>query len=162
MPDLVCDTSPLQYLHHTDLLFVIPELGRTIYVPPAVASELDVGRRHGIDLPQLDHLDWINEESPQGISVSRLLSDIGPGEAEVLMLALERENFVAVIDDYAARKRACLLDIPFTGTLGILLDAKKLGLIPKIGPILDELDVLQFRLAPNTRQMILKKAGELS
>lgn len=78
------------------------------------------------------------------------------------MLALERESFVAVIDDSVAHKRASLLDIPFTGTLGILLDAKKLGLIPKIGPILDELDALQFRLPPKTRQMILGKAKELS
>ena len=74
MPDLVCDTSPLQYLHQTNLLFVIPELGRKIYVPPAVEAELDIGQRHGIDLPQLEHLEWINVESPQGISASRLLS----------------------------------------------------------------------------------------
>ena len=96
LPDLVCDTSPLQYLHQTNLLYLIRELARNIYVPSAVESELDVGRRHGIDLLQLEHIEWIKIESPQGKAVSRLLSDIGPGEAEVLMLALEKENLVAV------------------------------------------------------------------
>lgn len=78
------------------------------------------------------------------------------------MLALEKEDFVAVIDDYLARKRASILNVPYTGTLGILLDAKKMGLIRKVGPILDELETLQFRLDQNTRQMILRRAGELS
>ncbi|MCF7889306.1 MAG: DUF3368 domain-containing protein [Victivallales bacterium] len=43
----------------------------------------------------------------------------------------------------------------------ILLDAKKLGLILQISPVLNKLEVLQFRLSPSTRQMVLRKAGEL-
>lgn len=161
MPDLVCDTSPLQYLHQTGLLYLLRELVQTVCVPPTVESELDIARRYGIDLPQLQNTEWIHVVNPQGAKAGRLLSDMGHGEAEVLMLALERESFVAVIDDYVARKRASLLNISFTGTLGILLDAKKLGLILKINPVLDKLEALQFRLSPSTRQMVLRKAEEL-
>lgn len=55
-----------------------------------------------------------------------------------------------------------ILNIPFTGTLGLLLDAKKIGLIRNVGPVLDKLTALHFRLAPHTRKMILRKADELS
>ncbi len=38
-----------------------------------------------------------------------------------------------------------VIGIPFTGTLGILLDAKTKWLIPEVAPILDQLNELQFR-----------------
>jgi predicted nucleic acid-binding protein len=43
-----------------------------------------------------------------------------------------------------------------------LLDAKRAGLIPKVTPLLDQLDALRFRLAPHTRAAVLKLAGEES
>ena len=54
-----------------------------------------------------------------------------------------------------------MLGIRLTGTLGILLDAKKKGLIPAVSPVLDELDRLRFRVSPVTRAAVLKLAGEL-
>ena len=38
------------------------------------------------------------------------------------------------------------------GTLGVLLDAKRRGLIVSVAPILDTLEGLPFRLAPGTRR----------
>jgi predicted nucleic acid-binding protein len=48
----------------------------------------------------------------------------------------------------------------FTGTLGLLLDAKKAGLVTSIRPLLDRLQVLRFRLSPQARSTILRLAGE--
>ena len=59
MPDLVCDTSPLQYLHQLDLLRVLPALAERVIVPPAVAEELGAGRRLGVSLPDVMALDWV-------------------------------------------------------------------------------------------------------
>jgi len=42
----------------------------------------------------------------------------------------------------------------------LLLDAKRAGLIPAVGPLLDQLDALRFRVAPHTRTAVLKLAGE--
>ncbi len=162
MFNLVCDTSPIQYLHQTGLIHLLRELAYGVYVPPAVSEELSVGRSNGVDLPGEKELSWLEAIHPQGEKDTRLLGDIGPGEAQVLMVALETQNFVAVLDDALARKRALLLDVPFTGTLGILLDAKTRGLITKVTPVLDQLESLQFRLAPHTRQLVLRKADELS
>lgn len=161
MPDLVCDTSAIQYLHQTGLVHLLRQLAETVCIPPAVKKELSAGRQSGVDLPDIECISWIKLVSPRGEKDTRLVGDMGPGEAEVMMLALENDGLVAVLDDALARKRASLLGIPFTGTLGILLDAKTKGLIPKIAPILEQLNELQFRIAPHTRVTVLRKAGEL-
>lgn len=160
MPDLVCDTSAIQYLHQLGLLHVLRELSERVLLPPAVRDELDVGRQAGVDLPELTRTPWLEIVHPCGEKDVRLLSDMGPGETGVMMLALETEGLVAVLDDRLARKRAALLRLSFTGTLGLILDAKKAGLVPAVVPILDRLETLQFRLAPRTRRLVLRCAGE--
>ena len=85
---------------------------------------------------------------------------MGRGEAGVLALALETVGAVVILDDGVARRAAGLLNIRLTGTLGLLLDAKKKGLIPVVKPILNELDQLRFRVSPATRLAVLKLAGE--
>jgi hypothetical protein len=76
------------------------------------------------------------------------------------MLALEMREAVVVLDDDLARRVAETLGLRLTGTLGLLLDAKKAGLIPAIAPLLDQLQTLRFRVAPHTRVAVLKLAGE--
>ena len=89
-----------------------------------------------------------------------LVTNLGAGEAEALMLALELREAVVVLDDALARRVAETLGLNVTGTLGLLLDAKRAGLITAVGPLLDQLEALRFRLAPHTRTAVLKLAGE--
>jgi len=76
------------------------------------------------------------------------------------MPALELREAVVVLDDALARRVAETLGLNVTGTLGLLLDAKRAGLITAVGPLLDQLEALRFRLAPHTRTAVLKLAGE--
>jgi len=89
-----------------------------------------------------------------------LVTNLGPGEAEALMLALELREAVVVLDDALARRVAETLGLNVTGTWGLLLDAKHASLIRAVGPLLDQLEALRFRLAPHTRTAVLKLAGE--
>jgi uncharacterized protein len=93
-------------------------------------------------------------------ALGELVCDLGPGETEVLMLAMEQPDSIAVVDDKLARRVAGTLKIRFTGTLGILLDAKRAGLIDEIVPLLDRLQELRFRVSPAARTLILRAAGE--
>ncbi len=77
------------------------------------------------------------------------------------MLVLELRESVVILDDGLARQVAVTCGIRYTGTFGILLDAKHKGLIPCVAPRLDQLQSLRFRLAPHTRAAILKLAEEL-
>lgn len=88
------------------------------------------------------------------------MDDLGAGETEVLMLVRERADAIAVIDDKLARVIAENLGIKFTGTLGILVEAKRAGLIDSVGSLLDRLQELRFRVSPSVRALILREAGE--
>lgn len=78
------------------------------------------------------------------------------------MLGLELPGAVLILDDSLARRVAESLELRFTGTLGVLLNAKQSGLIAAISPLLDQLQEFRFRLAPHTRKAVLELAGELT
>lgn len=160
MPEVVCNTSPLQYLHQIGYLDLFPQLVNRVIVPVAVVDELAIGRAAGLFLPDPTTLKWVSIQRPASIRALPLITDLGPGESEVLMLGLELPDSVLVLDDGLARRVAESLGLRFTGTLGLLLDAKRAGLIPEVRPLLDRLQALRFRLAPDTRRAVLTLAGE--
>jgi len=54
-----------------------------------------------------------------------------------------------------------MLNLKLTGTLGVLLKAKETGLLPSVAPVLERLEVLRFRMDAETRQAVLRLAGEV-
>lgn len=150
----------MQYLHQLGLLYLLPALVGQVIVPPAAIAELAVGRSLGINLPDPANLQWVVVRQPISAPALPLAIGLGPGEREVLALALESSDAIVVLDDQLARQIAGTLGLRLTGTLGILLDAKKRGLISEIEPLLDQLQNLRFRLASQTRTAVLKLAGE--
>lgn len=48
-----------------------------------------------------------------------------------------------------------------TGTLGLLVDAKRRALISTVAPLLDELERHNFHMSPRIRNAILKAAREM-
>jgi predicted nucleic acid-binding protein len=103
LPEVVCDTSPIQYLHQLGLLHILPALARSVTVPPGVLEEINVGRKLGLNLPDLAAVDWITTRRPVSFAALPLATDLGPGEAEVLALALEAKDAIVVLDDALAR-----------------------------------------------------------
>ncbi len=144
MPEIICNTSPLQYLHQVGLLHLLSDLAARVVVPSAVAREMSAGRAEGVDLPVPEQLDWVIVREPHGAPLIPLVVDLGAGETEVLALALESANAEVLLDDALARRVARMLGLPCRGTLGLLLDAKKAGLVAAVGPILDRLTSLGF------------------
>lgn len=160
MPKLIFDTSPLQYLYQLELINLIPKLSDTLLVPEAVVKELEAGRALGVKVPNVKEYEWLSVTSTKSLPVLPLVTDLGKGEVEALALALELKDCVSVLDDKLARTFAQALNLPYTGTLGLLLDAKREGLIPAVSPLLDQLGELNFRLNPNTAKTVLRLAGE--
>ena len=150
MPDAICNTSPLQYLHQIGYLDLLPQLAGCVVVPNAVCDELHAGLAQGIELPNVTALPWIHRKDPISAPALPLAADLGPGESAVLALALETPGSSVILDDTLGRRAAELLGIPFTGTLGLLLSAKEKNLIAAVAPILDHLTELRFRLSPGT------------
>lgn len=160
MAEVICNTSPLQYLHQIGQLHLLQNLADRISVPSAVVKELAVGRTHGFDLPDPSVLNWITVRDPRSLAVLPLVYDLDAGESAVLALALESAAAKVVLDDWQARQVAGALRIPLIGTLGILLNAKEAGLVVEVKPHVEQLQQLGFRLSSHTRSAVLKLAGE--
>jgi uncharacterized protein len=160
MPEVITDTSPMQYLYQIAQLELLPTLYGQIKMPQAVADELAEGLTQGISLPDPISLSWI---TLCPISPSILIPDLpnlGAGEREALSLAVTFPDSLVILDDALARSYARQLNVAITGTLGVLLKGKQSGYVTAIAPLLDKLDTLNFRLAPATRATVLNLANE--
>lgn len=160
MADVICNTSPMQYLHQVGLLTILPALVGHVLIPPAVDGELAAGRSLGLDLPDPAQLGWVTVRALNHLPAVPLPPGLDAGEAEVIALALEFSDSLVILDDARARQAARLLGIRLTETLGLVLDAKRNGLIPTIKPVLDDLQSRRFRLSSQTRVLVLRLAGE--
>lgn len=114
----------------------------------------------GIDLPDLSDLEWIQIVDPETRVLLPLASGLGAGEVQVITLAKETTEHLALLDDRRARRFADLLGVTYTGTLGVLLRAKRKGLLERLEPVCGALEERGFRLSPATRLSVLSMAGE--
>lgn len=159
MREVVSNTSPLQYLHQAGQIDLLPRLYHRVLVPTPVVAELAEGRSRGVDLPDPEELAWATVVAPPAAELLALVPDLGPGERGAIAVAVTR-RLVVVLDDALARRHAALLGLTCTGTLGILIRAKREGHLATIRPVLERLESLRFRLDPATRAAVLDLAQE--
>jgi predicted nucleic acid-binding protein len=149
------DASPLIALADIGQLVLLPDLFGRIFVPPTVDREASRVLR-----PSGTLLAWIDVRAPRpDPMLTALRRQLDPGEAEALALALERRLFL-VIDDAAGRRRATALGIPWTGTLGILQQAKEAGLIDLAKPLALDLRAHGLWMSDELLQRFLELVGE--
>lgn len=83
------------------------------------------------------------------------------GEVEVMILAKECEADLVVIDDNNAKKHAKYLGLQVTGTLGVLIIAKKQGYLPLVKPVLEQMGKNHLYISERVVKMCLELAGEM-
>ncbi|MBP7560460.1 MAG: DUF3368 domain-containing protein [Armatimonadetes bacterium] len=86
--------------------------------------------------------------------------DLGPGETSVLALASMEPSSIAVIDDAAARRCANSLGVPTRGTLSVLVQAKRAGLLAEIAPVLSRVRAAGLYLSDRLVKEVLEQARE--
>lgn len=82
------------------------------------------------------------------------------GEVEVMILAKEIAADVVIIDDANAKKHAKYLDLPVTGTLGVLIKAKQKGYIDELKPVLQRMVENGIYISQSLIELCLKQVGE--
>jgi predicted nucleic acid-binding protein len=149
-PNIIIDASSLIALYKLNLIEILKDLFTSINAPEAVFTEV------GQDLPQ-----WIKILPVDNVDlITKFRENLGEGESEVIVMGIEKENYVLVLDDLRARNTAKKLGLKMTGLLGILIKAKKRGKILKIKPLLEILDEENFRISNKLKNETLKIAGE--
>jgi uncharacterized protein len=164
MPEtkVIVNTSPLLYLHQVGHLQLLQQLYGTIIVPPAVLQELEVGKLQGVDVPEINSIEWIQTRPVACATLIPAVIDLGQGEAEVLALGLETTNSLLIFDDQLARRIADLYKLKYTGTLGILVKARQAGYLASVAPVIVRLQSQGMWLTDKIINDVLKLAGERS
>lgn len=155
---IVADSSALVALAVCDCLDVLEKMFQEVRVPDAVYNEVCCEGK-----PYADILaEWL-EGKVCTVNYNPLLFTgvgLGDGEIEAMTLCLESSASFLLIDDRRARKVAVLNDIQIMGSLGILLQAKRKGIIPHVKPLFDRLQATTLRFSPLLIQNLLEEAGE--
>lgn len=159
---LVCNASPLIVLAKAGLVDLLTELSPGARVPRAVADEVSrVADR--ADPARL----WLTRNaalvSPSPSPSSFVMAwDLGAGESSVISLVESLPGSIAVLDDLAGRRCAQALGLPVVGSLGLILMAKRRGLISSVRPALDSIVAAGLFISRHHIDSILTQAGENS
>ncbi len=158
---VVADTSVVLNLCRIQHEHLLPELFGAIIVPHEVASEFvrlagTTARFAGLRLPP-----WIRCETAPPPPIELLREDLDIGETAAIALCLGKSAYALLIDESLGRAVALRFGLKTIGILGLLLEARKRGLLPKVAPVLNRLEAeAGFWVAPELRQRVLALAGE--
>ncbi len=135
MPKIVVNSTPLIILCNLNSLSILKELYGEIIIPEAVFNEVTAKQDTACQKLKTE-IGWIKIiKIPQNEKLKIYRARLHSEEVEVILLA--QKNPVAdlvIIDDNAAKTTAKFLGLKVTGTLGVLLKAKRNGIIKEIKP----------------------------
>jgi len=104
--------------------------------------------------------DWIEIVEPTTDLQKGLSSYLDKGEASAIALASEHENSLLIIDEIKGRKAAKEMGINVTGSLGVLVAAKKKGHIQAVKPLIEKIQKTNFRISEELIERVLENVNE--
>ena len=156
---VIINNTPLVALWVLGRLDLLRELYDEVLIPQAVYEEF-VATERAVRQAALENAPWIRPVSLTNPQRARVYIGLDMGEAEVLALAEERAARLVIIDELKGRRYAQRLEMPLTGTLGLLLLAKERGLLANLAPLLVELQEAGLYLGASLIDRVLRLAGE--
>jgi len=147
---IISDTSCLILLSKIGEIDLLNKLGDKVYITSIIKEEF------GKELP-----DWMTTKNPSDRHYQRIIEmELDRGEASAIALGLEEEQAILIIDDLKGRKVADKLKIRYSGTFGLILRAKQVGIIENVKPILEKVRLTNFRFSEKLFDIIIEEAGE--
>ena len=157
----VVNSGPLVALSIIGQLDLLPALYAECWVPQTVFNEVAVA---GVGKPgakSLQASDWQARVRVAPIPDPLLVMELDVGEAEVISLARQLSPCMAIIDERRGRRIAQqVYGLPVKGTAGILVEARRLGLISAVRPLLLELRAAGYFIADSLIAAACQAVGE--
>jgi len=146
MRKVISNTSCLIVLSNIGKLDLLKDVYGVIFITEEVAQEF------GDFIPE-----WINVTAVKDQTKTKLITKtLDIGEASTIALAMEHDDTLVILDDKKARRYAKGIDITFTGSLGVIVKAKQIGLSVDIGEILSDFKRLNFRMPPDIERILME------
>jgi uncharacterized protein len=162
---IVSDTSPITNLAAIGQLDLLRQLYSRVIIPQAVYNEMVGVDKVVPGAVEVQQLSWIQTiavvNSQQVTEIQENQNNIDLGEAEAIILSKELKADLLLMDERRGRTVATSYGLNVTGLLGVLLQAKKQGLIPAIKPLIDQLiATADFRVSQKLYAIVLQSADE--
>lgn len=152
----VSDASVLIALERIGQQRLLPKLFGKVLITPKVWKEVFGKRR----LPRWVMVKQVRQDTVKEV-VRRTRLKPEKGETEAIVLAYRLQT-ILLIDDRQGRKAAQKLSVPVVGTLRLLLEAKRKGIIRQVKPLLVALEQTGRYLDEQLRRWVLEEAEEVS
>ena len=154
---VVADTSPVNYLLLIDQIHLLPRLFEQIIIPDFVRDEmLDPSAPPALQQWIANPPAWL---TVQTVSVTdETLNVLDPGEQAAITLAQALPADLLIIDERLGRRIAGERGIPIIGTIGILDDAARQGLV-ELSEAIARLQQTNFRISRRIIQTLLENKG---
>lgn len=157
---IVVNTSPWIALSICGKVSLLKELYSEAYLPVGVKDEIMEGAKKGPGIEELKICKWLKIGKIKDAEKINFLYELSRGEAEVMILAKERNIRQVLIDEKVARLQAKILGLEVIGTLGLLLKAKKLKVISSVKPLVEKMVQGGIWIDKDLIKGILREAGE--
>jgi predicted nucleic acid-binding protein len=157
---IVSDAGPIISAARAGKLELLRSVVENLMLPLAVYNEIVI-KGAGKPGAQPEALaEWTTVKAlAQPDQTVTLPVKLGDGEREAILLA-EELGAVLLMDDPDGRMEATSRGLEVVGTLGVLREAKVLGLIEEVKPVLDEYRASGYRIKDSLYQRFLQTLGE--
>ena len=130
-PIVIADAGPLIALAKLDLLHLLSDLFGQVYLPSAVQREcMEKDDADALRIEQAVESSVLVVKTLKREECLPLPRSLGDGEKEAITLATRYDKPLLVMVDGLARKQAKKLDIAFIGTVRLLDQAERKGVLP--------------------------------
>lgn len=155
---IAVNTGPLIALAACDALDLLQRLHGRVVVPTAVVREFERGGAAGIvaALPASIEVRPLSGHMPP-----LLVAQLDEGEASAIAVAMELGIPLVAIDERRGRLVARELGLAVTGSVGLLLRAKRLGVIDAVAPRLAAMRARGIWLGDALVRRALAEANEI-
>ena len=137
MNEIISNATPLIAFSRINQLPLMRQIVKELVIPEAVSEEIAAYPSTSAGAIVLADEPWIQIRMLTSKSqLPSLLPVLDPGEAAVIALALERQAKLVLIDELTGRKVAKSLGLSVVGSVGLLIQAKRIGKIKTVEPFL--------------------------
>ena len=159
---VVANTTPLIGLASIQRFDALNQIFGEIIIAQAVFDEImNTGGRKKTAQHEVSTSTWLQVRSIQDrLAVEVLLDELDLGEAETIVLAREINADWVIMDEKKGRQKLTQMGFNKIGTLGVLIQAKEIGLLSSIKPELEKLQKNGFSLSQTVIESVLIQAGE--
>lgn len=159
---VVTNSGPIIALAVVGQLNVLGALYDSVLVPGAVwgeVTEAGAGRPGAHELASATWVERVDIDPPP----DRLLTEeLGAGEAEAITLAVRRGARLLLLDDRRARRIAEIAyGLRVKGAAGVLVAAKRRGLIAAVRPLLEAMRIHGYHLSQRLIDSACREVGEV-